>query len=53
MLRLTKLLFSLSNNDGIIKGHCMKIPDIIKLEKQDLNFLKKKIFFNHLLLREI
>ncbi|CXI41793.1 conserved Plasmodium protein, unknown function [Plasmodium berghei] len=94
MLRLTKLLFSLSNNDGIIKGHCMKIPDIIKLlkknrninkeeldninvqiintinninpqkiinniifynkrEKQDLNFLKKKILFNHLLLREI
>ncbi|CAD2092029.1 conserved Plasmodium protein, unknown function [Plasmodium vinckei lentum] len=94
MLRLTKLVFSLSNNDSIIKGYRMKIPDIIKLlkknrdinkeeldninvqiintinninpqkiinniifynkrEKQDLNSLKKKILFNHLLLREI
>ncbi|CAD2091960.1 conserved Plasmodium protein, unknown function [Plasmodium vinckei brucechwatti] len=94
MLRLTKLAFSLSNNDSIIKGYRMKIPDIIKLlkknrdinkeeldninvqiintinninpqkiinniifynkrEKQDLNSLKKKILFNHLLLREI
>ncbi|VEV56512.1 conserved Plasmodium protein, unknown function [Plasmodium vinckei vinckei] len=43
MLRLTKLAFSLSNNDSIIKGYRMKIPDIIKLLKKNRDINKEEL----------